>query len=502
VGYSALIHKYRLSIPLPDFKVFVASNNRSFESSGIRVLPAAYLPEDRLEQPEMQALYAHLVFALKYEGVHLPVFSKLREHLSDADLLALVEIEPSGQYSRRIWFLLEWVSGSVIPGKPDAKKKQYVPALNEAVQFGVAGIKSPRHLVRNNLPGLPHFCPLIRKTPRLLAWVDHNYPQEIKQLMKGARGEALQRATAYLLVKDSKASFALEGEKVKASRAARWGAEVAHAGARELTVEELTRLQELVLEGSRFVAFGLRKKGGFVGEHDPRTGEPLPEHISARPEDLDDLMGGLLEAYRLLLTDSYHPVLAAAAISFGFVFIHPFQDGNGRLHRYLIHHVMAQKGLLEPGTALPISSAILEQITQYQAVLEAYSKPLLPFVEWNETRDHNVSVTNDTLDFYRFFDATHTAEFLFSCVDHAVRRSVPEELDYLKRYDRFRSFAVRRLGLPEAQVPLLLRFLEQNNGKLSKRAREREFSLLTKKECSRIERKYAKVFLSEEQPPA
>jgi hypothetical protein len=162
---------------------------------------------------------------------------------------------------------------------------------------------------------------------------------------------------------------------------------------------------------------------------------------------------------------------------------------------------MAQKGLLEPGTALPISSAILEQITQYQAVLEAYSKPLLPFVEWNETRDHNVSVTNDTLDFYRFFDATHTAEFLFSCVDHAVRRSVPEELDYLKRYDRFRSFAVRRLGLPEAQVPLLLRFLEQNNGKLSKRAREREFSLLTKKECSRIERKYAKVFLSEEQPP-
>lgn len=500
MGYGAIIHKYRLNLPLPDFKAFVAANNRSFETSEFRVLPAAYLPEDRSEHSEMQALYAHLVFALKYEGVHLPVFSKLREHLSDADLLALVEIEPSGRYSRRIWFLLEWVSGRAIPGKPDLKKKQYVPALNEDLQFGVAGVKSPRHLVFNNLPGLPHFCPLIRKTPRLLAWVDRNYPQEIKQLMTGSREDEVQRATAYLLLKDSKASFALEGEKVKASRAARWGAEVAHAGARTLTLEELIRLQELVLEGNRFVAFGLRKKGGFVGEHDPRTGEPIPEHISARPEDLDDLMGGLLEAYRLLLTDSYHPVLAAAAISFGFVFIHPFQDGNGRLHRYLIHHVLTQNGLVEPGAILPISSVILEQITQYQAVLEAYSKPLLPHIEWNETRDHNVSVTNDTLDFYRFFDATRIAEFLFSCVDHAVRRSIPEELVYLRRYDRFHSFVVRRLGLPEAQVPLLLRFLEQNGGKLSKRAREREFSLLTKKECSRIERKYAKVFLSEEQP--
>jgi len=39
-------------------------------------------------------------------------------------------------------------------------------------------------------------------------------------------------------------------------------------------------------------------------------------------------------------------------------------------------------------------------------VLEAYSKRLLPFIEWEATPEGNVNVTSDTADFYRFFDAT------------------------------------------------------------------------------------------------
>lgn len=39
----------------------------------------------------------------------------------------------------------------------------------------------------------------------------------------------------------------------------------------------------------------------------------------------------------------FDAVLAAAMIAFGFVFIHPFVDGNGRIHRYLIHHILLRK---------------------------------------------------------------------------------------------------------------------------------------------------------------
>ena len=92
-------------------------------------------------------------------------------------------------------------------------------------------------------------------------------------------------------------------------------------------------MQQLVIENGRFVEMGFRKQGGFVGEHDRVSGEPIPDHISAKAEDLNQLIKGLIETNNLLIKSELNPVLSAALIAFGFVFIHPFEDGNGRIHR-------------------------------------------------------------------------------------------------------------------------------------------------------------------------
>jgi len=84
------------------------------------------------------------------------------------------------------------------------------------------------------------------------------------------------------------------------------------------------------------------------------------------------------------------PVIASAVLAFSFVYIHPFEDGTGRLHRYIFHHVLAERGFNSPGVVFPISSAILERIDEYRAVLESYSKRLLPFIAWNPTENFNV----------------------------------------------------------------------------------------------------------------
>ena len=494
VGYTAVIEKLKLQIPLPLVKAIVSEKYRSIKDESWLIFSASYLPQDNTSISKIQALYNHLVFALKYEGVNLLVFAKLQEQLSHEELLALVTIEPLGQYSRRIWFLLEWVSGMPIVGKSDISKKSYVPVVDTKLQFAVAGIKSPRHLVVNNLPGTNQFCALIRKTDKIEQHLSKSYVEENRKQLAGIRKDIIQRAPAFLLLKDSKASFTIEGESPTSKRAVRWGTAIGQAGLNDLSKEELIRLQQLVIENTRFVQMGLRKKGGFVGEHDRVSGEPIPDHISAKSQDLDDLVDGLIDVNKLFIKDDIHAVLAAAVIAFGFVFIHPFEDGNGRIHRYLIHHMLAKKQFADQGIIFPVSSSILDHINDYQKVLESYSKPLLDLIEWVETKDHNVEVTNETKDYYRFFDATKPTEFLFDCVADTIKNIVPREINYLANYDAFKAYMKEEFEMPDKLISVLVRFLEQNQGVLSKRAKEKEFSMLTEREVKRIESTYTEIF--------
>jgi hypothetical protein len=307
----------------------------------------------------------------------------------------------------------------------------------------------------------------------------------------------VQRASSFLLLKDSKASFTIENENPGNNRALRWGKAIGQAGGAVLSIEELERLQQIVIENSRFMQMGLRKKAGFVGEHDRTTGESIPDHISANAKDIEPLMKGLLTANVIMQDTKYDAVLAAAAIAFGFVFIHPFVDGNGRLHRYIIHHVLAKKEFTKQGVIFPVSASILDHINDYKIVLESYSHPLLDHIQWKETVDHNVDVLNETIDFYRYFDATKQAEFLYDCVEDTLDRVIPNEVTFFQNYDAFKRYLDNTYEMPDTMVALLVRFLEQGNGALSKRALKKEFLDLKELEVNDIENKYQEIFIAE-----
>jgi hypothetical protein len=111
-------------------------------------------------------------------------------------------------------------------------------------------------------------------------------------------------------------------------------------------------------------------------------------------------------------------------------------------------------------------------------------------MKWDETPNHNVQVLNDTKDYYRFFDATKQAEFLFDCVKDTIENIIPHEINYLANYDEFKNYLDEEFEMPDKLVAILVRFLEQNNGVLSKRAKEKEFSALSPKEVKQIEDAY------------
>ena len=379
---------------------------------------------------------------------------------------------------------------------PDLTIKNFVPLVDEKLQYAISGTRSSRHRIINNLPGTVDFCPLVSKTPKLEKIISSNLADERSKLLKTIHKDVLHRASAFLLLKDSKASFTIEGENPGNNRAARWGKAIGQAGTKPLSTDELLRLQQIVIESKRFLEMGFRKKGGFVGEHDRTTGEPIPEHISARWQDAETLIAGLIDTNNMLEKEEFDAVLMATIIAFGFVFIHPFEDGNGRIHRYLIHHILAVKKFAQQGMIFPVSASILDRIDDYRKVLESYSHPLLDFIKWKPTPEHNVEVLNETIDYYRYFDATRQAEFLYECVEDTIINIIPAEVDYLIKYDEFKRYIDDRFEMPDKTVALLVRFLEQNSGEISQRGKTGEFKALTDQEIDEIEDIYKKIFLN------
>jgi 2'-5' RNA ligase len=486
VGYGAIIDKFNLKLPLPDQLALIGNRHKLYTIEGWQVFSPRYEPSDHL--------YGHLIFALKYEGINLLFFKKLFEIIGKGGTQTLVLTEPKGQYARRIWFLYEWLLEERLD-IPDLKDGNYVSLLDEDIQYGLQkSINIPRQRVRDNLPGTAKFCPLIFKSDKLEGYINSGLQQRTHSILGKIHKDVLLRTSAFLLLKDSKASFSIEGESPSPTRALLWGKAIGQAGTKNLTSDEFLRLQQIVIGDSKRTKMGFRTQAGFVGEHDRSSGVPMPDHISARWEDLDSLMKGLLEAAEIMKNRGYHPVLIAASIAFGFVFIHPFVDGNGRLHRYLIHHLLARTKFSPEGMIFPISAAILEKIGEYRTVLEHYSHSILPFIDWQPTVDHNVEVENETADYYRYFDATRHAEFLFSCVDYTVSHTIPKEIEYLKKYDSFKIWLDDHIPMPDKMVSLLIVFLSQNEGRLSRRALDKEFTDLEHDQVQIIEKKYKEIF--------
>ena len=484
-GYSALIEAHWLKTPIPDSLCAIGKKHKKHRQGRWRIFTPRHKPAD--------TLYGHLTFALKYEGIDLAILNALFQTIEASELETIVRAEPTGSYSRRLWFLWEWLREKELD-IPDAATGNFVALVNDKLQYAGNPRPSRRQRINNNLPGTRSFCPLIRRTEKLEQYIGKNLSATAVKHIGQTHPDLLGRAAAFLLLKDSKASYSIEGETPPQGRIERWGRVIGEAGKRKLSIAELERLQTLVITDLRFTTPGLRKEGGFVGEHDRTTGMPMPEHISAQAKDLQALLSGMMATYEQLEKSDFDAVLLATVIAFGFVFIHPFQDGNGRIHRYLFHHVLAENNFAPKGVVFPVSAVILERMEEYRNALEHFSRPRLELIEWRPTEKNNVEVLNETLDLYRYFDATKQAEFLFACVEETVNKTLPDEVDYLKKYDLLNEFIKNYIDMPDRLVDLLIRFLSQNNGNLSKRAREHEFVKLTDSEVREIEKKYAGIF--------
>jgi hypothetical protein len=181
-----------------------------------------------------------------------------------------------------------------------------------------------------------------------------------------------------------------------------------------------------------------------------------------------------------------HPVCAAAAAAFGFVFVHPFLDGNGRIHRFLVHNVLARRNFTPEGVVFPVSAAMLREMGMYDRVLESFSGAIHPFIEYATDEDEQIAVSNETADLYRYFDVTPQAEYLFDCIEDTISRDLRAELDFLKFRDAAVKAVMEIVDMPNQRGALLVRLIHQNRGKLPPDKRQL-FAELTDDEIAKME---------------
>ncbi len=478
-GWAALKHALGVRGPVRGPACVSAKHvgGSTREEGGWRVFDKRYWPGDTFAD--------HLAFALRHEVLDLLMLKRIFDAVEPKVVEEFVRKTPTGIPARRAWFLYELLTERILD-IPDGPGGTFIDVLDEKSYFTAIPRRSKRHRVRDNLLGTGKFCPIIRRTKLLTEFTDSGLENKAAETLGRTGAHLVSRAASFLLLADSRASFEIEGERPPRSRLERWGRAVLQAGKNKLTLEEIVRLQGVLIEDARFVHVGLRSDGVFLGERD-HNGDPLPEFIGARPADLRDLMTAMLEANDRMSWDGIDPVLQAASTAFGFVYIHPFQDGNGRIHRCLVHHVLAERKFTPPGMVFPVSSVMYDQIDDYRKTLQAHSGPLMEFIDWRPTPERNVEVLNDTGDLYRYFDATQAAEFLYACVQRTVEQDLPREIEYLRRHDEALRRIMDTVEMPDRLAENLLMFIRQNKGQLPNRRRTKEFAGLTDTEVGMLE---------------
>lgn len=438
----------------------------------------------------------HVEFALKHEGVNLPLLQGVFRKLSQDDVMRFVRATPSGRYTRQVGFFYEMLAGPLAIAASELSGN-YVPILDPDRFVTAAVVKNQRWRVDDNLLGGPAFCPTVRLTRGVAADVARSWKDDVSRALAGANPDTLNRALGYLYLKETRSSYLIEREEPGPQREEKFVNLLRSAGraptATLLSEQNLVSLQNVIVE-PRYAQQAYRTTQNYVADTLPGL-RPRVHYIPPPPDRVRELMVGLQASGQRL---EAAPVgVHAAVVAFQFVFVHPFEDGNGRLHRFLLHDTLVRRGVLQQGAALPLSAAILSDMAGYDAALEDYSGRIMGAATYELTDTGELKVGNPALidPLWRYPDLTAQVQYFHRIMNRALEQ-VPAELRFLEKYDRARKAVAGVVDMPDKRLGTLLSILHANGGRLSQNKRGL-FAELSDEEVHRMEAVYRSATLDE-----
>lgn len=423
--------------------------------------------------PEAKLLH-HALFALKHEGVRLDLLVSALRHIPPAELAALVQATPNSIYGRKLGHLWERLHEQRLPGLNDlGVASAYTPLFDPEHYFVGPAQRDARWRVEFNGLGDMHFCPVVRKTPALMALIERDILGQAQAFAQSVGQAMLERALNWAYLSETEGSFAIEGEAPTEDKTARFAALLRRAHEqRPLTEELLVELQNAAINNPYDKAVQFRTEQNRL-QRDVR-GAAGVTYVPPAPELALELMEGLMRLANRppAMLDA---LVNAAVVSFAFVFIHPFMDGNGRLSRFLIHHCLGQSGCLPPEFLLPISVAMKKHEGEYLQALTSFSKPAreLCQVTWAGDEDYTYHWLPEADTWFRYMDLTEPVTFTLAMAETSLDTHMRQEVEFLGLFDRVKRHINERHDLRGSDLATLIVTIFQNGGSLSNNRRKR-----------------------------
>jgi len=420
--------------------------------------------------PAPDDLLGHLLFALKHEGVNLAILAQALPQISTVALEAELQRAPNGIYIRKVCFLREAFTDEEVR-QHSSVKGGFIPLFDPDQYLTMPGERNSRWRVEFNGIGTLDYCATVERTAEIMALLEHDILGRAQAFIKGLPSGMMDRAINWAYLHETQDSFAIEKESPSEDKSRRFIQLLKQAHERiPLSEDYLVRLQNATISNPYDMAAAFRHEQNHLANG--LQGAAGVTYIPPEP----DLCRELMERLMVLgneATAHIDPLVAAGIISFGFVFLHPFMDGNGRLSRFLVHQTLCRAGALENGLLLPVSVAMKREERLYLETLQEFSRFAREFwdVRWIDQGIFSFEFTGHPA-IYRFWDATPGVRFTLEMAKRAVEVELREETIFLGNYDKIVRAVDERYDVRGSDLSNLVMMCLTQNGTVSKHRRK------------------------------
>lgn len=493
IGYQYLLSRLAVRMPPLDRPAQVRPVTRIERMPDLLAVPRHVAPA------EGAPVLEHVLFALKHEGTRLAILHEAMKRVPAEEMARALQTQRSGAYLRRAAFIWEKANGRALPLPWDSTGGNYVDFFEPARYYtGPQWERSRKYRVNFNGIGPYEFCPVVARNAaleqrgqavleRLRTWSSN--PQNLG---------VLDRVMNWAYLSETRDSYAIENETPAPDKERAFLQTMEQLrDQRPLSEQYLVDLQNLVITTAIKQEQTFRREQNWLqrGGHGALAVRYLPPPTEA----VSTLMDGLMRMANAR-EGTVPPLVKAALVSFGFVFVHPFMDGNGRLSRLLAHHSLTFQGALPTVNGnpaiLPLSVAMKRNEADYLAALESFSRPARQL--WDVTY---IAENEFAFDFrssplvYAHWNGEVAADFVTRCAEQALEQSLVDETAYLHAYDRAYAQIDREFDLPNRTINLLIQWIRQNDCRMPERRRNApELLLLLPQQIEHIETIVADCF--------